>query len=497
MSIGQIQASDCGGFPRVKGVELGLENSCLALVLSPTEINWEMPRQLHFISENELLISDMGGWRNPRSGRVLLFNIKTKDVQTLYSSGRFTHGLGEDNLGRLLIGDADKILRTHNNNTETMISDLPTKGSHPLTHFIVLPNSDLVVNIGAPSDRCREEMGSGTYCPSRDSEGELRLYSFNQSLDNYDREYRVLARGLRNSMALLYNPMTESIYQGENNMDPIGTPEELNEIPLLSQNVPDFGWPFCVGDNQQMPGLNGQFGKFCNNINQKPLFLIPDHAAPLDMNYYPEDSLFNELNSTLLMSWHGHRRSIEHAIVAYPVDNNNSPYSSEHKMLVDGINSLTGEKVRPVGIAIDHKGQIWFTDDQSKKLYLLSTSKENSNDNPTGPSFEEINNEFIENLDEQAHLEWTVVYNEFLSGQTCVQCHGEQDIPSSPRDGLLGFLNNNWLQIGKNSDEVLFVQRVSPEFQSPRSMPPPPANPWGQDHPETLEKFKQWVDQYL
>ncbi len=495
--IPQISFSaNCGDFKDVSGVELGLEGSCLGLALDETDVPWKMPRQILFVSSNEMLISDLGGWGDGNNGKVYLFNISTKKVSTIYSGGRYTHGLGLDQKGRVLIGNPDAILRQKNKSFEPVVTGLPTAGSHPLTHFIVLPNNDLVVNVGAPSDRCQEEMGGGTYCPSRDQEAELRLFSYDTSTDNYSPRYEVLARGLRNSMALLFNSKTETLYQGENNMDPEGTPEEFNEIPLISSEIPDYGWPFCVGYGQQTPGLNANFSSFCNKINKDPLFLIPNHSAPLDMDYYDQTGLFAELQNFIIMGWHGHRREVENAIVAYPTDDFGAPFDRP-QTLVGGINTQTGEKIRPVGVAMDDIGKLWFIDDKTKKLYVVSKTNGGSTVQPQGPGFEQRNLDFVDNLSGDVLTEWNELYSEFMSAQTCTRCHSESEFPERGSEGLLAFLDKSWIRVGQSSSESTIIRRMDPELNSPRAMPPPPEVPYGAQHPQNYENLKRWIDKNL
>lgn len=502
LSAALAQGDTCAGYPKVSGFNSELKNVCLGLVRDSSQINWRMPRRLLFVSPNQLLISDLGSWGNHSAGKVWQLDLLTGRHQIAYQGGDRTHGLAFDKRQRLLVGDAGRILRFKNNRWEVVIEDLPTEGKHALSHLLVLPSNDIIVNVGAPSDRCLEEMGSGYDCPTRDKEAELRLFAYNSRGDNYLKNYQVLARGLRNSMALLYNPQTGDIYQGENNMDVKGTPEEFNVITAGTFEN-DFGWPFCFGHGTQAPGLNASFLNFCTRRSQAPLFLIPPHSAPLDMSYVEDSTLFPELNGVILMPWHGHTREVENALVAYETNALGEPIVHDSDFnpfikVLSGYNSHTGEKLRPVGIAFDQKGQIWFADDSTKKLYVVSRSKSSQSGEPlTGPTKAESDLKFVNSLSSEALRSFDQVYKPFYSRQTCTSCHGTQILPQNSKAALLALLGKNWLVPGQPTNQMPFIYRMNPSTPEALRMPPTPAKAFGAKYPQTFENLKRWVETYL
>lgn len=491
---------DCAGFERVNGYKSEIAKSCLGLAATESQVPWAMPRQLMFENESSLLVSDLGGWKFPTAGKVFRINLKNMSNQVIYQGGRFTHGLGKDSQSRILIGDADKILRQTSQGFQSIITGLPTEGSHPLTQFIVLTNNDLVVNVGAPSDNCSKQMNGGTYCPDRDVEGEVRLYEYQASQDSYNPTFKVLGRGLRNSMALLYNPILDVVYQGENSMDALGTPEELNVIPLNQEEVIDYGWPFCMGLGQQSGQITQSFTTFCRTRSALPLFLIPSHSAPLDMDYY-FGSAFPQLEESILMGWHGHRRKVEDALVAYPVNSEFEPLVTSREnnpsiQVLSGLNNQTGEKIRPVGVATDSSGFIWFVDDVTKRLYIFASSDHQWVDDSNGQSFEEKNREFVDQLSNQAINEFTQVYDSFMSAQTCTQCHASSEFPQDASEALVQFLNKSWIKPGQVISEMTLISRMD-GTQTPRSMPPKPELPFGATNPKIFNDLKVWLETNL
>ncbi len=523
----------CAGFPRVTGYEFGLENKCLGLALNSDDVPWGKPRRIVFKDENTIIVSDMGSFAKEKRniGAIWEVNINTKEYKKLYSGGDWTHGLAIDSKGRILFGDSDRILRLdprNNNKIEVIIYGLPRGGTHPLSHFILLKNDDLILNIGAPSNDCKAELKNGYVCRSRDTQGHLRLYkaqedsSYKMSIfsfsNNFDKEAnRIIeteffARGLRNSMALLYNPLLNEVYQVENNIDTPGTYEEFNIIPFALEQMYDYGWPFCKEDGVQTNVSRGKFGTFCSKIAKPSSFLIPPHSAPLDMMYY-NGKEHPELRQSILMSWHGRRRAIEQALVAYEVDDKGAPiidkfldknsiYKRSQPFLgvISGISQDGSQpKFTPVGITSDVDGRIWIVDDKNNAIVVFASSLE-----PEEVIIDEKElkrrgdiNTFMQNIStDQNYRFFENAYNNFYAVQNCTSCHSSSEIPQEPKEALNSFLIERWFNLNQaNNQTDLFFKRL--HENSGRSMPPLPDRAFRLDHPMEYEALLKWANQYL
>ncbi len=501
----------CAGYPRVKNFKVLNSKKCLGLALTSDDVPWGKPRRLAFKNQNTIIVTDMGGWTDHDAGVVWEIDLETKAYRKIYEGGDWTHGLAIDRRGRLLVGDTDKIVRIDESGAvQKMITDLPKKGSHPISHFILLPDQSLILNVGAPTNDCSKEM-EGSSCSARDLFGELRLYQYKETTDDYASEYRVLARGLRNSMALAYNENLNQLYQAENNLDASGIPEEFNLIHLarsVEAEPADFGWPFCYGMGEQYVFPKSQnlkrntFKTFCGRVADRPMFLVPAHSAPLDMMYYKGEA-HPELQGKILMTWHGHRRASDFSFVAYDTDDEGAPvYSEEKEMgpylgLVKGLSSSNPKhKLRPVGMAEDGTGRIWIVDDINKVLLVYANTDEEISSpgdgvDETGVERAKEIDDFIGSLSEEEVISFESIYGNFYSSaeQTCLNCHGKDEIPSDSKEALKVFLENGWWDLSGDANSMLFFKRTSPGTAKPM----PPSGAYGLNHLEDYKALRDWV----
>lgn len=510
----QIKVSDsqtCEGLPMVTNFKPLIKGKCLGLVLDEKDVAWKKPRKVLFLDSKTVLVTDMGGWGSRSEGTLWKIDLETKATSKLYSGGDWTHGLARDSRGRILFGDTDKIMRIEENGKiVNLITGLPSKGSHPVSHFILDSNDNIILNVGAPSNDCSEDI-QGTTCHQRDVEGEIRLYEYTPGNDKYNTSAQMLGRGLRNSMALYLNEKNSTLYQAENNLDKFGITEEFNALPMNRWGSLDFGWPFCYGQGQEydMPQDKkkrkrkikfGTFKNFCaGDRTEKAQFLIPAHASPLDMMVYNGEA-HPEFQDKLLMTWHGHRRDVEMAMVMYDLDENGAPIFQG-----DGLNSFTSlvsgkasgpkEKLRPVGMTIDEEGLVWFMEDMSKALLVLGNTESDTVEEPGDDNSGEFKakvDSFMKELSSDDLIAIDALYSDFYKVQTCTACHAPKEIPSTGRKALETFLNRGWLDLEGSASGMTFFTRMSEKAAKP--MPPEPEIAFEKTSPEVYQRLLDWVD---
>ncbi|MGZ3723290.1 MAG: PQQ-dependent sugar dehydrogenase, partial [Bdellovibrionales bacterium] len=347
----------CDGFPRLK-VET-MPGTCLGLVLPKDQAKDKasgkalvMPRTILQLKDSEdFLLTDMGGWRVNNGGLYWLRKTgQGFEVIALKTGLNTPHGLSYGPDGFIYIGETQAISRFHFSggklsDWKLAITDLPRpKGDmHPLTQFTFDPrNGDLFVNAGAPTDHCyaKEEGTEYVDCPDSADMGLGAIYQY-LSADvkkGLPAKRIPVAMGLRNSMAMVVSP-DGFLIQGENGRDFPELEEPYEEINVInpSHKGLNHGWPQCYDFHATSPewiykegvktGLRKRFTTplDCNaklgleSYYQKPLALIPPHAAPLNMAYYNGPMFADTLAGKLLVSWHGYQPT-GHRLVAYPVD---------------------------------------------------------------------------------------------------------------------------------------------------------------------------------
>ena len=459
--------TSCDGFPMLQVQTM--KGTCLGMVLSresakDTEADRDFikPRTIvQLKNSNSFLVADMGGWK-PRNGRLFLLKRRMKsenyprsndylknpyEVKILKFGMDTPHGLAAGPNGFYYIGEKDRISRFKviDNKVaawETIVRGLPSYEGHmhPLTQFVFDPQSqDLYINSGAPSDHCFLE-GTGDYksCPESEKDGMGAIYKIPHEalsslpISHLKKEWLV-ARGLRNSMAMAIHP-SGFLIQGENGRDfpEFEEPyEEINVINLAKTRddngkVKHYGWPYCYNYRATSPewdfegpnnyaSIKKRFKKpaECNEnlwhrdgIYQEPHALMPPHVAPLHADYYSEANAKSSkglnLKNKIIFSWHGHQPT-GNRLVAYSHDSQGLPIVETHSKatfkvdeeggcprvntfsphggmlrnapyeeIISGWNKIEGVRPEgaPVGFTIAEDGSIWIVEDRSNRSIL-------------------------------------------------------------------------------------------------------------------------------
>ncbi|MGE6955911.1 PQQ-dependent sugar dehydrogenase, partial [Brevundimonas sp. NPDC049575] len=368
-----------------------------------------MPRGLMQLADGDWLVTDLGGWEAGR-GAVwrLSFNADGAAQWRRLARGlSMPHTVARGPDGRIYVSEMNRILTLDPEaadpaaSVRTVIGDLPDNrlhdNRHPLSSFVFDGNGDLLVNVGAPSDRCLDAAGKSKAdargaCVEEAVTAQVRRHAYlgaHEGEGRWAEESRVFASGLRNSIALVRHP-SGTVLQAENSVD-LATPEHpFDEVNVLRQGG-HYGWPYCVDLQTPLPGWPARQAR-CGE-RDRPVALLPPHAAPLDMIYY-EGAMFPELRGRLLMTWHGYRRTagritaVETDAQGVPLTDVGGRYaiyprgslaypagapSVKGRVLTPGWDRVAGRQPRgsPVVMAVAADGSIWVTDDRSRAILRI------------------------------------------------------------------------------------------------------------------------------
>lgn len=367
-----------------------------------------MPRGLLALPDGDWLVTDLGSWDQGRGAiwRLSFGSDGSPRWRRLAQGLSMPHTAARGPDGRIYVSEMNRILTLDPDAADpaatvrTVIGDLPDNrlhaNRHPLSSFVFDANGDLLVNVGAPSDRCVDARGraranAAGACIDSAATAQVRRHAY---LGNgrWAGDSTVFASGLRNSIALVRHP-SGTILQGENSVD-LTTPDHpYDEINVLRQDG-HYGWPYCVDLATPLPGWSAAQAR-CRQ-RDRPVALLPPHAAPLDLIYY-DGAMFPELRGRLLMSWHGYRRA-GGRIVAAETDGEGRPLtdiggryaiyprgalsypagapSLRGKVLTPGWDTVAGRQPRgaPVVLAVAADGSIWVTDDRNRAILRIARS---------------------------------------------------------------------------------------------------------------------------
>lgn len=395
---------DCGGYART---QVGMaEGMCMGRVWQRAGSDGpRMPRTLFELQDGDWLVADLGTWD---AGRGAIWRLKLTPQgpswTRLLRGLSMPHTIARGPDGRIYVAEMSRIFAFDPDNPaegQTVIAGLPDNrlhdNRHPLSAFVFQPDGAMLVNVGAPSDRCldardRARADAQGRCVEGAEQAMVRRYAYLGD-GRWSAEWTPFATGLRNSVALAVHS-SGTVWQAENSID-LDTPERpFDEINGLEAGR-HYGWPYCTDMGTAMPGWTARQAD-CSSRNS-PASLLPPHTAPLSMLYY-DGAMFPQLRGRLLVGWHGYRRTagrimaIETGPDGAPLTDapgryaiyprGSLPYPAgapgpRGRILTPGWNAVSGQRPMgaPVGMTVARDGSIWVADDRNAAILRIAATR--------------------------------------------------------------------------------------------------------------------------
>lgn len=316
------------------------------------------------------------------------------DDQALYYSTR-------EKVFRQAFQSADELIPS--GEVQTLVQNLGSPSSHSARSLALDNAGHLYVNVGAPSNACQERdrrAGSPGQdpCPLLQEFG--GIYRFSSTALNQDKLQDGLryATGIRNAVALAWNPSSSALYLLQHGRDQLNTiapehysAEENAQLPAEEfarvEQGTDLGWPYCYYDPQQKKkvlgpeyGGDGQQVGRCNQFTD-PLIGFPAHYAPNDLIFYTGSQFPESYRQGAFIAFHGswNRSPLEqegYQVVFVPMQAGKP--AGEWEVFADGfagtetINSPGDARYRPMGLAVTPKGDLLVIDSNQGRLWKIS-----------------------------------------------------------------------------------------------------------------------------
>nr|MBI1231645.1 sorbosone dehydrogenase [Cytophagales bacterium] len=285
---------------------------------------------------------------------------------------------------------------------DTIVSGLPVQRAHAAKSITFDDAGYLYVNIGAPSNACQEQdrvQGSPAMdpCPLLERHGGVWRFDAETIGQTQLEHGHRFATGIRNAVALGYNPYDKHVYAVQHGRDmlnglfPEGWDEAANaELPAEEMfkltDGADFGWPYCYYDPAQNKRvMSPEYGGDGNNVGRcegtdQPVMAFPAHWAPNDILFYTGDHFPASYKGSALVAFHGswNRAPLEQKgyFVAFVPFENGSPAGSYESLAegfagVEKIEAPSDALHRPTGIAQAPDGTVIISDSVSGKLWRV------------------------------------------------------------------------------------------------------------------------------
>lgn len=369
----------CDGLPRLN-VKTA-PGFCLGLVADKLKA----PRGLAPLPNGDLVVADMGSW-GAQQGRIWLLR-RTGNGHgegyaktVLFDRLDRPNGVARGPDGKVYVGMPGRVARFAPGDAKPALADviggtsgvapLPSRGRHLLPALLFDARGDLIVSVGSATDHCETADGAmapGPTCAERsgnDALGVIRKYTMAWPAGKAG-GWTVLARGLRNSMAMAIDARSGQLWQADNGRDNMqaAMPSLKNDDELphdeLNLVVPgaDYGWPYCYDDNLPSP----EYPKADCRAYRVPSRLLPAHAAPLGMAFYTAAQFPPAFRNSLIVTYHGYRKH-GHRVVAL-LDAGKSGPMGQSVTLVEGARGAQESIGAPVALGVGADGDVYLSDD--------------------------------------------------------------------------------------------------------------------------------------
>lgn len=393
---------DCDGYPMVN--VRTAPGFCLGQVYNGTGL--KKPRTAAVLSDNQIAIADMGSWE-PYDGKIVSITFEKNGesvLKEILNSKSFLnpkdprreiinrpHQITRHTDGFFYVGSSTALLRFNPlasnpvDSIEVLISNLPAEGLHPLKSFAFDDVGSIYINVGAATNVCHKGGFGGIFnrrnktCEEAEDmeigQGQIRRYKMNDQ-GIVAKTFEIYAKGLRNSVALIWDTKRKVLIQGENSRDAINKNASrlnTNELPHDEINIVEkgkhYGWPYCYDNNENSP--EWEKVKCSGEQFKKPHMFLPAHSAPLSFMNYQGSSFPEWYKGRMLLSLHGFEAH-GHRVVALKRDSNGLPTGTPQSLIYGWDTSGEQKYGSPVGLTEMPDGSVIIIEDLNKKVMRLA-----------------------------------------------------------------------------------------------------------------------------
>jgi glucose/arabinose dehydrogenase len=274
---------------------------------------------------------------------------------------------------------------------ETVVRDLPTNGNHTSKSVAVGPDGSIYVNVGSATNSCQRadrQRRSPGIDPCSELDTRAGIWRFAPDRLNQSQGAGThYATGLRNTIALAFDPASGLLYGATHGRDQLGdnwgfsdrdNAENPAEEFVQIREGSDFGWPYCYYDPlakkkvlaPEYGGDGMQVGRCASK--QDPLIGFPGHWAPMAIAFYRGSQFPPSYAGGAFIAFHGSwnrapLRQEGYRVVFAPFKGGTPTGAWETFAILAG--RPTG--LRPSGLAIGPDGSLYISADGNGKVWRV------------------------------------------------------------------------------------------------------------------------------
>lgn len=334
-----------------------------------------------------------------RADRVEYFGSHTGTGIAIYNG--FLYCSSDREVYRYPLPEGDNLIPEESERA-LVAGGFPDQRSHEAKTITFDNAGHLYVNVGGPSNACMKQArtkGSTGMDPCPQLEWQAGIWQFdaNALAQTQKGDGKRYATGLRNCVALEWNPIANSLYAVQHGRDQLNylypelyDEEQSAQLPAeefvrLSEGD-DYGWPYCYYDQlQNKKILAPEYGGDAKTQGRcagksQPILAFPGHIAPNDLVFYTAAAYPEKYHNGAFIAFHGswNRSPLPQKgyFVAFVPMQDGQP-SGNWEIFADNIagietvESPRDARHRPTGLAVGPDGALYIADSVKGKVWKV------------------------------------------------------------------------------------------------------------------------------
>jgi len=269
--------------------------------------------------------------------------------------------------GALYISAVSRILRLDNiedrldnpGQPAVVYAKLPSETHHGWRYIAFGPDQRLYVGVGAPCNVCKRDENRYAMIGSMRPDGS---------------DWRVVARGVRNTVGFDWQPGTNTLWFTDNGRDMMGDDVPDDKLNRLTRSGEHFGFPYCHAGNVPDPEFGRE--KSCATFTP-PMAKLGAHVAALGMHFYTGRQFPEDYRGNIFIAEHGswnRSHKVGYRVVRVVLDAKGNVAKQEvfAQGWLGADESVWG---RPVDLLTLPDGSLLISDDHAGAIYRITYRK--------------------------------------------------------------------------------------------------------------------------